>query len=114
MKNWAGLILTATLLAGCGQGAFAVKQNKPSFDGQYFRTSSKSVNKRDRADFVVSVRGASRSLAGAALAARHEATAYCIKYFGTSDISWPVDPMGDGASLPVTGDRLQLSATCIE
>lgn len=112
MKHLVGFLFCATLIAGCSEGAFAVKNRNPVFDGYTFRSSAKPVTKRGRQEFVVTVRNASRSAKGAGLAAEHEAIRYCIKYFGTSDIIWPIDPTEDGVSLPVQDNVLRLSAEC--
>ena len=112
MKQLFGMILLAGVLAGCSEGALKVQPRRPAFDGEIFRMSAKSVEKRNRKDFVVSIRPFSRSPKGAALAADYEATRYCIKYFGTSDILWSVDPLAEGVTLPVRDDVLQISASC--
>ncbi len=114
MKQLFAMIALAGVVAGCSEGALKVQSKRPSFDGQIFRASAKPIEKRNRKDFVVSVRPVSKSETGAALAAEYEATRYCIKYFGTSDINWSVDPTVDGATLPVVDDVLQLSASCDE
>lgn len=112
MKQLFAMMALAGVLAGCAQGPLAIQNNRPVFDGQTFRASAKSVDRRDRKEFVVTVRNVSKSPDGARMAAQHAGISYCIKYFGTSDILWPLDPTDEGVTLPVDGDVLQLSAEC--
>ena len=64
---------------------------KIAFDGYYF-SSKLSRSKLDDRSFDLTVRRVNRSL-GAREAGRYEATRFCIKNFGTSDIKghWPDD-----------------------
>ena len=96
------------LIMGCSN-PFELKENKVSFDGYYF-SSKLSRSKLDDRSFDLTVKRANRSLSGAREAGRYEATRFCIKNFGTSDIKWVLDP--DDQSIGLTGKVLKLSGQC--
>ena len=102
------LILLCLLVsvAACG----ARRDGRLPFDGQYFRASASPLDRADRAEFEVIVRQASKSESGARQAAAHEATAYCIRWFGRSDVAWQVAP--DDEALRIQEDRLTVRGTC--
>ena len=85
------------------------EENKIAFDGYYF-SSKLSRSKLDDRSFDLTVRRANRSLPGAREAGRYEATRFCIKNFGTSDIKWVMGP--DDQSIGLTGKVLKLSGQC--
>ena len=104
-----GLATSSFLLTmGCSN-PFELEENKVSFDGYYF-SSKLSRNKLDDRSFDLTVRRANRSLSGAREAGRYEATRFCIKNFGTSDIKWVLGP--DDQSIGLTGKVLKLSGQC--
>ncbi len=82
-----------------------------AFDGVYFRTKAKKLGD-DLADFTVQIPGVSRSLEGARGAGEYEGTRYCIKNFGTSDITWVVGPETDPARLVIEKDTLTFQGRC--
>ena len=82
-----------------------------AFDGVFFRSTSSKLDKL-RADFEVTVSPVSASLEGARDAGRYEAIRYCIKNFGSSDISWIAGPDAEDGTLTIAGDRLVLRGTC--
>ena len=96
------------MLVGCSN-PLEPKENKISFDGYYF-SSKLSRSKLDDRSFDLTVRRANRSLLGAREAGRYEATRFCIKNFGTSDIKWVLGP--DDQSIGLTGKVLKLSGQC--
>ena len=96
------------VLLGCSN-PFDLEENKISFDGHYF-SSKITQNKIDNRYFGLKVRRASRSLSGARDAGRYEATRFCIKSFGTSDIEWVLGP--DDENVGLTGKTLKLSGKC--
>ena len=96
------------IVMGCSN-PFELEENKVSFDGYYF-SSKLSRNKSDNRSFDLKVRRANRSLLGAREAGRYEATRFCIKNFGTSDIKWVLGP--DDQSIGLTGKVLKLSGQC--
>lgn len=105
MRRAALLLGLALTVAACGRGQTAVP-----FDGIYFRANAKAVERSARETFVVTVRRASRSEEGARQAAAHEATRYCIRWFGRSDIEWAVAP--DDPANGIEDDRLTARGTC--
>ena len=96
------------IMMGCSN-PFELEENKVSFDGYYF-SSKLSRSKLDDRSFDLTVRRANRSLSGAREAGRYEATRFCIKNFGTSDIKWALGP--DDQSSGLTGKVLKLSGQC--
>ena len=96
------------MMTGCSN-PFELEENKVSFDGYYF-SSKLSRSKLDDRSFDLTVRRANRSLSGAREAGRYEATRFCIKNYGTSDIKWVLGP--DDQSIGLTGKVLKLSGQC--
>ena len=96
------------VLMGCSN-PLDLEENKVPFDGHYF-SSKITQNKTDDRYFTLKVRRASRSLSGAREAGRYEATRFCIKNFGTSDIKWALGP--DDENLGLTGRILKLRGKC--
>ena len=104
-----GLATSSFLIVmGCSN-PFELEENKVSFDGYYF-SSKLSRSKLDDRSFDLTVRRANRSLSGAREAGRYEATRFCIKNYGTSDIKWVLGP--DDQSIGLTGKDLKLSGKC--
>jgi hypothetical protein len=96
------------VLMGCSN-PLDLEENKVPFDGHYF-SSKITQNKTDDRYFTLKVRRASRSLSGAREAGRYEATRFCIKNFGTSDIKWALGP--DDENVGLTGRILKLRGKC--
>ena len=116
VTNWLGtryfvmtlIFCSCLILLGCSN-PLTLEENKVSFDGYYF--PYKLVrNKVDDRSFDLTVKRANRSLPGAREAGRYEATRFCIKIFGTSDIKWFLDP--DDENIGLTGRVLKLSGQC--
>ena len=104
-----GLAVSSFLMmTGCSN-PFELEENKVSFDGYYF-SSKLRQSKLDDRSFDLTVRRANRSLSGAREAGRYEATRFCIKNYGTSDIKWVLGP--DDQSIGLTGKVLKLSGKC--
>ena len=98
--------LGAATLAGCTDS-----KNRIAYDGQYFRAKVNKVDKQNDV-FVVTVKDPTKSIKGARLAAHHEATAYCVQNFGTSDIIWVVDPLDEEVQLSVVDNQLGFQGRC--
>ncbi len=96
------------IMMGCSN-PLELEENKVSFDGYYF-SSKLSRSKLDDRSFDLTVKRANRSLSGAREAGRYEATKFCIKNFGTSDIKWVLGP--DDHSIGLTGKVLNLTGQC--
>ena len=104
-----GLAISSFLMmTGCSN-PFELEEIKVSFDGYYF-SSKLSRSKSDDRTFDLTVKRANRSLSGAREAGRYEATRFCIKNYGTSDIKWVLGP--DDQSIGLTGKVLKLSGQC--
>ena len=102
------ILCSGLILLGCSN-PLTLDENKVSFEGYYF--PYKLVrDKVDDRSFDLTVRRASRSLSGAKEAGRYEATRFCIKMFGTSDIKWVLGP--DDENISLTGRTLKLSGQC--
>ena len=104
-----GVLMCSFFIMMACSNPFELEENKVSFDGYYF-SSKLSRSKLDDRSFDLTVRRANRSLLGAREAGRYEATRFCIKNFGTSDIKWVLGP--DDQSIGLTGKVLKLSGQC--
>ena len=104
-----GLATSSFFIMGACSNPFELEENKVSFDGYYF-SSKLSRSKLDDRSFDLTVRRANRSLSGAREAGRYEATRFCIKNYGTSDINWVLGP--DDQSIGLTGKVLKLRGQC--
>lgn len=102
------LALVCTALVSCGN----VREDKLSFDGQYFRSKASKASSEERRAFTVDVRPVSASVEGAQEAGRHEATKYCIENYGSSAVIWQVGPDDDPATYVLEGDTLVLQGAC--
>lgn len=104
------MVLAVALISavlGCSRG----ESSRITFDGESFRASAKPLDRSDRAVFDVTVRQVSKSVEGAREAAAYEATRYCIRWFGLSDVAWQVGP--DTDPLPVANNTLTLRGRCL-
>ena len=101
-------LITVVMVAGCTERAKRV-----FFDGKFYPTREKAVNKDDRASFVVTVRKAQQGLDGAREAGRHGGSKYCIKNFGTSEIEWVNGPDDPEETLQLNNGSLTLAGRCI-
>ncbi|WP_299280402.1 hypothetical protein [uncultured Tateyamaria sp.] len=101
------LLIAGLLLSACAER----RADRVAFDGQFFRSSSSKVD-RQRDQFEVSVSPVSASLEGAREAGRYEATRYCIRSFGTSNIDWVNGPDAEDGRLRISGDKLLLRGAC--
>lgn len=108
LTGFAGLTL-----AGCGDRmAEMLGQERPVFDGYYFR-SDIAFDKDAPAAFTVSVHKPELTLAGAREAGRYKANSHCIQYFGSSRIDWSIGPDSPAQALVYNakGD-LVFTGTC--
>ncbi|WP_425046164.1 hypothetical protein [Primorskyibacter sp. S87] len=102
----AALVLAGTL--GCTR-----PENRVLFDGLYFPSKSKAVDKKvSRAEFTATVNKVSQSFDSARKAAEYEGIRYCIVNYGTSRIDWLVGPDTDPAQLRIEKDSLTYQGTC--
>lgn len=105
-RNSVMALICAVLVAGCSDN-----QNRFAFDGKFFRTKVKRVDKQ-RDEFVATVRGVSQSFEGARGAALHAANGYCVGTYGSSDIDWIVGPDTPADQLRIVDDTLTYRGTC--
>jgi predicted tellurium resistance membrane protein TerC len=80
-----------------------------AFDGVYFNAKV-TADKAKLENFEIFVAKASKSIAGAREAGRYEATKYCVRNFGTSDVTWTYGP--DDTDVQILDDSLYLKGTC--
>ncbi|MEX0369480.1 MAG: hypothetical protein AB3N09_02545 [Tateyamaria sp.] len=102
-----GILIAVLLLSACQER----RADRIAFDGVFFRSSASKVDKQ-REKFEISVTPVSESLEGAREAGRYEATRYCIRQFGSSDIEWAEGPDAEDGTLRISGDKLLLTGTC--
>ena len=101
---------TLLLTAGCAEER---RKRLVPFDGYLFKAKAAAVDKKvTRADFTVTVFAVSQSLKGAREAGRYEATKYCIREYGTSQVKWAVGPDTPGDQLRIVDDTLTFSGKC--
>lgn len=98
--------VAAALLVGCN-----LRDDRIAFEGHYFRAKLSKVDGQ-RDVFTVTVRDAAKSLEGAREAGRYEATKYCIKNYGSSDITWVVGPDTPAQNLAVVDGSLVFQGAC--
>ena len=105
-------LVAMTVLSACGKAGtrnlFGFRQ---AYDGVYFRPKV-SGDRQNRHMFTVSVKDAGQTLVGAREAARHKANEYCIRQFGSSEITWAVSPDVEDDQLPLINGELVLSGEC--
>ncbi|WP_293573180.1 hypothetical protein [Phaeobacter sp.] len=108
-KTLAALSVGILALAGCGD----LTSNRPIYAGVPFKAKAKAVDKKDSlAPFTVTVNDATRSLEGARLAAHHEGTRYCVQAYGSSQITWAVNPLDADAAVPLVGADALYEGVC--
>jgi hypothetical protein len=106
MKLMIPFVAAALLLTGCQN-----PNDRIAFDGEFFRTKVKKVDKQFDV-FTVNIRDVSRSLEGAREAGRFAGVEYCVEKFGSSDIEWSVGPDTPTAQLRIVDDTLVFSGVC--
>ena len=107
MAVWGLMILTFLILVGCER-----REDRISFDDNYYRAKLKREDRKQRDVFTISVSPVSASLDGAREAGRYEGTRYCIENYGTSLIDWAQSPDADEAELVIDKDTLLLAGRC--
>lgn len=106
-------VAVGVLFAVSACGLITPSSDQVRFDGQYFRTKVKPVDKkRSPTEFTVEVNGVSASLDGAREAGRFEGIKFCITNFGSSRIDWAVGPDTAPEKLRVVDDRLTFAGRC--
>lgn len=106
MKIWTLIAACAVLLAGC-----TAAKDRILFDGQHYNAKLRKVE-RQLDVFTVTVKPVSKSLDGALQAGAYEATAYCVKTYGNSDIVWTAGPDTPKSQLSIVNDVLTLQGRC--
>ena len=102
------LVLCCSFASGCERW----QRDRVTFDGMFFPASAKPVDRRDRTQFVATVRRADQSEDAARQAVAYEGVKYCIKWFGISNIDWEIDPGAD--AFQIDGDTVSANGTCTE
>ncbi len=97
-------LVAGALVAGCTK-----QEDRILFDGKYFRTKVSKVDKQ-RDVFQVTVNDPQKSIEGAREAGRHAGNAYCVKTFGSSDITWAIGP--DSEQLRIADNKLVFQGKC--
>ena len=92
-------------------GACSNDDDLVAFDGKYFRTKVKKVDKQWDV-FTVEIRNVSQSLDGARQAGEYAGIEHCVGFFGTSDILWTVGPNTPPEQLQIVDDRLTFQGRC--
>ncbi len=92
-------------------GACTERNQSVLFDGNFYPTRERAVDRSERAVFETTVRRADQGVEGAVAAGVHAGTGYCIRNFGTSEIEWlsAIDP----ATVDTSGGRLVLRGRCV-
>lgn len=112
MKSVVSILMLGLLLASCSKVQnLTGGQGKTTFDGVQFRARIQKSGD-DRQSFVITVPKVSRSLDGAREAGRYEATRYCIKNYGTSDVVWVNSPDADEGQIVVSDDTMTFRGSC--
>ncbi len=106
MKFTVASLVVLGVLAGC-----TGRDDRLTFDGQYFRTKVSRVD-RQRDVFTVRIRDVARSLDGAREAGRHAGNAYCVENYGSSDIDWTVGPDTPPEQLRIADNTLVFQGVC--
>ena len=106
MKLIIPLAAAALLLMGCENN-----DDRIAFDGQFFGTKVKKVDKNFDV-FTVKITHVSRSLDGARQAGHHAGVAWCVEHFGNSDIKWTVGPETPADQLQIVKDTMVFSGVC--
>jgi hypothetical protein len=106
MKFMIPFVAAVVVLAGCEN-----KNDRILFDGAYFRTTVKKVDKQLDV-FTVQIRNVSQSLDGASEAGEYAGIDHCVRNFGTSDIEWSIGPDTPAEQLRVIDDNLIFSGVC--
>ncbi|MCH2164647.1 MAG: hypothetical protein MK098_08340 [Marinovum sp.] len=100
-------LIVGLTLAACGD-----ESRNMTFDGERFRGGAKAVDRKDRSEFIATVRQVAKSEDGARQAIAYQATKYCIRWFGHSVVEWDTPP--DSEILPISNDVLTLTGRCVE
>jgi hypothetical protein len=106
MKLMIPFVAAALLLTGCENN-----DGRIAFDGEFFRTKVKRVDKQLDV-FTVNIRDVSRSLEGARQAGHHAGVEYCVENFGSSDIEWTIGPDTPAEQLQIVDNTLVFSGVC--
>ena len=103
--------ITFGLIAALTLTACTNDDDRIRFDGHYFRTKVKTVD-RQLDQFTVQIRNVSQSLEGARQAGRFAGVEHCVGNFGSSDIIWTVGPETPAQNLQIVDDTLIFRGTC--
>ena len=86
-----------------------IDDNRVAFGGIYFSSKVQS-EKAHKENFEIFVRKATQNITAAREAGEYEATIYCVRNFGTSDVDWVYGP--DDVAPQFDDDALYLKGTC--
>ena len=107
------VICAAAMVAGCSNLRERVsRSDRATFDGLYFPTSAKRIDRENRDHIQVFVQKPRQSLKAAREAGRYEAVRYCIQEYGTSQIDWINGPDVEDSGLVFDKDTLVLEGKC--
>lgn len=104
-------ILFPILAIALTLGACSNDDDLIAFDGKFFRTKVKKVDKQWDV-FTVEIRDVSQSLEGARQSGQYAGIEYCVGQFGTSDVIWTVGPDTPAEQLRIVDDRMTFRGRC--
>lgn len=104
-------ILIPAMAAMLALTACSNDDDRVAFDGHYFRTKVKKVDRQFDV-FTVSIRDVSRSLEGARAAGEYAGIEHCVRYFGSSDIEWEVGPETPLENLIIDNNTMIFRGKC--
>lgn len=107
-----GLLFGSTLLlAGCGATERLGDMFRSIGQDTEFRTSLSKGE--DRRDISVRVRAGGVSVVDVRESVRFEATRYCLRNFGNSDIRWAIDGATGDWAFERDGEAMIFSGRCL-
>lgn len=109
MKVIIPLICVALAVSACTK-----RINYHPFEGEYYKTKAKAVDRGNKKEFVVTVNDVEKGVEGAIASGAYQATKHCLRFYGTSDIAWTVGPDTPPEQLGLEDGVLTLSGKCVE
>ena len=103
--------LIPSLVAVLALTACTNDDDRIAFDGHFFRTKVKKVD-RQLDVFTVNIRDVSQSLDGAREAGEFAGIEYCVGLFGSSEIEWEVGPDTPAEELVIQDNTLVFKGKC--
>lgn len=99
-------LAAALALTACGKPG-----ERARFDGNYYPAKLSQTGDRPET-FVVMVQGVAQGINGAREAGRFEATGYCVRAYGDSDITWQAGYDPDAGAAVTENGTLILRGSC--